>query len=261
MKEMKIIKAIVLVCLLCEFSLYAQKPLELQTVKRTRFALTSKYDSTANPKTVALIERYKSRMDKQMNEVIGTAPMELAGGIPESPLLNLTADVLREAGSKFTPTRVDLGLMNDGGLRNTIRSGNITAGNIFEVFPFDNQMVVLTLNGKDLKELFTYLAKIGGGGISGAKLTITDGKIAELFVGASALDENRNYTLSTIDYLADGNDGMVMLKKAKSRKQTGLLLRDVMMNYVRTTTQQGKQITSGVDGRISLKTNKQEAVQ
>ncbi|MFZ4456009.1 MAG: 5'-nucleotidase C-terminal domain-containing protein [Bacteroidales bacterium] len=249
---MKIIKATILVCLLCEFSLFAQNPLELQSVKRTRFALTSKYDSLANPKTVALIERYKSQMAKQMNEVIGVAPMELAGGIPESPLLNLTADVLREAGSKFTPTRVDLGLMNDGGLRNTIRSGNVTVGNIFEVYPFDNQLVVLYIKGKDLRDLFGYIAKIGGAGVSGVTLKIKNGAIAELFIGASELNDERIYTVATIDYLADGNDGAIALKQATTRKYTGLLLRDVMMDFIKNSTKVGKAIEAKMDGRISI---------
>lgn len=252
MKEMKIIKAIVLVCLLCEFSLYAQKPLELQTVKRTRYAITSKYDTTANPKTIQLIEKYKAQMSAQMNEIIGFAPLELKGGIPESSLLNLTADVLREAGSKFTPTRVDVGLMNDGGLRNTIRSGNVTVGNVFEVYPFDNQLVVLSLKGKDLRDLFTYIAKIGGAGVSGVTLKIQNGNVAELFVGAATINDEQIYSVSTIDYLADGNDGMTALKKAINRKYSGLLIRDVMMDYIRKTTKAGKKITAEIDGRISI---------
>jgi 2',3'-cyclic-nucleotide 2'-phosphodiesterase (5'-nucleotidase family) len=249
---MKIIKLIVWMCLLSGLSAQAEKSLELQSVKRTRYAVTAKYDSLVDPKTVQLIEKYKTQMNKQINEIIGFAPTELVGGIPESPLLNLTADVLRETGSKFTPTRVDVGLMNDGGLRNTIRSGNVTVGNVFEVYPFDNQMVVLSIKGKDLRDLFTYIAKIGGAGVSGVTLKIQNGVIAELYVGASLLNEEKTYTVATIDYLADGNDGMLALKKAIERKYTGLLIRDVMMDYVRNYTKQGKTIVGNLDGRISI---------
>lgn len=249
---MKGIKLFVLIVWLCGSSLNAQKPLELQSVKRTRYAVSAKYDSLTNPKTVQLIDKYKQQMSAQMNEVIGVAPAELKGGIPESPLLNLTADVLHEAGSKFTPTRVDVGLMNDGGLRNTIRSGNVTVGNIFEVYPFDNQLVVLTVKGKDLRDLFTYIAKIGGAGVSGVTLRIGNGTIAELYIGAATLVDERTYTVATIDYLADGNDGMTALKKAIDRKYTGLLIRDVMMDYIRSATKAGKKITADLDGRISI---------
>jgi 2',3'-cyclic-nucleotide 2'-phosphodiesterase (5'-nucleotidase family) len=249
---MKIINVLVLLCCFSGLSAQAQESLELQSVKRTRYAITAKYDSLADSKTVQLIETYKAQMNKQMNEVIGFAPTELIGGIPESPLLNLTADVLREAGTKFSATRVDIGLMNNGGLRNTIRSGNVTVGNIFEVYPFDNQLVVLKVKGKDLRELFAFAAKAGGGGVSGVTLKIKEGVVAELYVGAAELNEQRIYTVATIDYLADGNDGMTPLKRAIDRKNTGLLLREVMMDYIRNASKADKQIVAELDGRISI---------
>ncbi|MDD2799048.1 MAG: 5'-nucleotidase [Bacteroidales bacterium] len=246
------IKSLVLVFLLAGTVGFAQKPLELQSVKRTSYQITSQYDSLVNPKTVKLIEKYKKQMSKQMNEVIGVTPVELGGGIPESLLLNLTADVMREIGSKFTPTRVDVGFMNDGGLRNTIRKGNITVGNIFEVYPFDNQLVVLSIKGKDLKEAFDFIAQNGGAGVSGATLKISDSKVTDLYIGASTIQDDKIYTVATIDYLADGNDGMIALKKATDRKQTGLLLRDVMLDYVRSCTKAGKAVTAKLDGRITV---------
>lgn len=237
-------------------SLYAQQPLELKSVKRTRFALTSKYDSLVNPATSALIASYRQKMEKQMGEVIGFAPVDMAGGLPESLLLNFSADVMREVATQFTSVRVDMGLMNDGGLRNTIRAGNVTVGNVFEVYPFDNQLVILTLKGNVLRELFVYLAKIGGSGISGARFTISNGLATDIFVGAAALDDERSYTLATIDYLADGNDGMVALKKSIGRKYTGLLLRDAMIDYIRKCTSMSRKIESKVEGRITVVTNK-----
>ncbi|MBK7667363.1 MAG: 5'-nucleotidase C-terminal domain-containing protein [Sphingobacteriaceae bacterium] len=43
--------------------------------------------------------------------------------------------------------------INRGGLRNNLPMGEITKGNIFEVMPFDNEIVILTLSGQKLKKV------------------------------------------------------------------------------------------------------------
>jgi 2',3'-cyclic-nucleotide 2'-phosphodiesterase (5'-nucleotidase family) len=215
--------------------------------------MNARYDSLANQQTVKIINGYKRLIDKQMNEVIGQAPIALSGGLPESTLLNLTADVMREYGAKLSGHKVDLAFMNDGGLRNTLRSGNITVGNIFEIYPFDNALVVFSIAGKDLRAGFDYISKIGGGGISGAKLVITDAKVAQLWIDSEPFDDNRIYTVATIDYLADGNDGMSCFLKSIDRRSTGMLLRDVMLQSVKEKTKLGIPVSSIIDGRITIK--------
>ena len=60
--------------------------------------------------------------------------------------------------------------------------------------------------------------------------------------------------MATIDYLADGNDGMAPLAKAVKRDcPPGATLRGLFMDYVERQTKAGKKITSHIEGRISVK--------
>jgi hypothetical protein len=56
----------------------------------------------------------------------------------------------------------------------------------------------------------------------------------------------------TLDYLADGNDSMNAFKDAIKMNNTGIVLRDIIIDYVRKQTAEGKAITSKIDGRITI---------
>ena len=67
-------------------------------------------------------------------------------------------------------------------------------------------------------------------------------------ISGEPIDPNRTYRLATIDYLAEGNDKMVALKKATKKQVTALLASDVMMNCVKT---QGV-IDAKIEGRVVI---------
>ena len=48
----------------------------------------------------------------------------------------------------------DIAIINTAGVRNTISRGNITKGNVFTVFPFNNQVIEVDLKGSDLLALY-----------------------------------------------------------------------------------------------------------
>ena len=63
-------------------------------------------------------------------------------------------------------------------------------------------------------------------------------------------DENRLYHVVTVDYLAEGNDHMTAFLDAVTSTYTGITLRDVMIDWVKEQTRQGKEIDAVLDGRI-----------
>src|SRR3970040_392247 len=58
---------------------------------------------------------------------------------------NFMADAYRAAGGG------DVGVMNRGGVRAPLDSGTVTYGELFEVAPFGNRLVRLTLTGAGLR--------------------------------------------------------------------------------------------------------------
>ena len=133
--------------------------------------------------------------------------------------------------------------MNMGGIRNSLPEGEVTYGMVYEITPFENAVCVLTLDGKTLMELFRQIAGRGGEGLSGAKLVISpDGKLLSAEVGGRPVDEGKDYTVATIDYLAEGNDRMAAFREAKSKTfpPEPLLLRTVFLDYVKECERKGR---------------------
>ena len=100
-------------------------------------------------------------------------------------------------------------------------------------------------------ELMEQIAAVGGEGISGARLVITgDGRLLRAEVGGKPIDPNGIYVISTLDYLAEGNDKMYALKDNLSKKVTNIAVRDLIMESIRRTAAQGDKITARMEGRI-----------
>ena len=221
----------------------------------TMVAIDSTWDVNPDAEAVALLAPYKAKVDSIMYRVVGTAEMSMDKGAPESLLSNLVADVLRNAAAQVLGKPADMGLINMGGLRNVLTEGPITTENIYEILPFENSLCILTMKGVNLKELFNNIAVRHGEGVSGVQLLITkDGKLLQGTVGGRPIEDNQLYTIATIDYLADGNDGMTALPQAEKREcPDGATLRGLFMDYVERQTAAGKKITSRLEGRVTVK--------
>ena len=56
--------------------------------------------------------------------------------------------------------------MNKGGIRNSITSGPVTKGEIIDIAPFENRIVVLDILGSDLLENIGIMSGQEGQGVS-----------------------------------------------------------------------------------------------
>lgn len=208
-----------------------------------------------DPQMQQLVQKYKNRLDKEMNVVIGKSEQDMLFDKPESLLTNFTSDVMLQVDNKYTNgLSLDMAVMNVNGHRAPMPIGNITVGNIYETYSFDNELAIVQLKGSDVQTLFNEFAIMGGTGVSAnVKLTITkDVKLIAATIGGKPVDKNKTYNIVTLDYLADGNDGMSAFKKAVSVYKPGIILRDYMLGYVKKQTEQGKSISSKLDGRITV---------
>jgi len=190
----------------------------------------TKEDSTA----LALISPYKKKVDEQMNEVIGYTDHELTKALPSSSLTNWFSDAIFEAAVHLNRGELDFVVQNYGGIRlNSVAKGNITIGKIYELMPFDNQFVVLTLSGKDVAKLFDYVSAKGGWPVSKeVKCTIVGGKVQEVLIKGKPLDSSGSYRVGISDYLANGGDELGFLS-ILPREESGILIRDLILDHVK----------------------------
>lgn len=228
---------------------------KLTKVDGEMIPIDSVWDKHPDARAVALLTPYKAKIDSMMYRVMGVSEMTMEKGHPESLLSNLVADVIRESAVQVLGKPADMGLVNVGGLRNTLSEGEITCGAIYEILPFENSLCVVTLKGASLRELFGNIAAKRGNGVSGVQLDITsDGKLIGGTIGGVPIEDEKLYTVVTIDYLADGNDGMEALIQATTRVcPERATLRQIFMDYVDRQTAAGKKITSHLDGRVTVK--------
>ncbi|MBP6662166.1 MAG: 5'-nucleotidase C-terminal domain-containing protein [Paludibacter sp.] len=215
-----------------------------------KIAIDSTANALADKSYTAYLQPFKQKVDGQMNEVIGQAAETMKGHAPESLLSNFSADVYLQTATNFQGENVDIAIVNLGGLRTVVPAGDITVRKVFELMPFENELVLLWLKGDKLNELLQYFASMGGEGVSGLRMEIKDGKAVNITINDKPLDPTKVYSIVTNDYLAGGNDKMVQLAQAEKRVNTGIKVRTMLLNYIKNETKKGNKIQSKLDGRI-----------
>ncbi|MES2567657.1 MAG: 5'-nucleotidase [Bacteroidota bacterium] len=202
-----------------------------------------------------MMSPYKKTHDEQMYAVIAKSEDALVKGDVESTLGNFFCDAVIYETKKLLgkdSANIDVAIFNKGGLRNSLPKGNITIGNVFELMPFDNEVVLLKLSGAQFKDMCYKIVEKGGIPIGGMRLTMKGTTPADITVKGQPFDEEKDYWVVTSDYLANGGDSYNFFKNAKERKITKVLLRNMIINYCEDITKLEQTIKPKLDGRIQL---------
>ncbi|PKV66519.1 5'-nucleotidase C-terminal domain-containing protein [Pontibacter ramchanderi] len=207
---------------------------------------------SADQAVEALVAPYREEVTVKMSEVVGSAPVALGKGEYESPLGNFVVDLQLAQSEPVYGKPIDLSVTTEGGLRVPLPAGNITTGHIFELMPFENEMVVLTLSGEAVQQLFNNAAARKIIYIGNATYTVANGKAQDIKIKGQPFDPNKTYTLLTSDYLAGGGDKLDMLKNPIQYEKLGLLLRDAIHRHIQQLTAAGKQVTAPAEKRVTV---------
>jgi len=221
--------------------------------KSVAIPINNSTENTADVNMKKFIQPFKEQLEKEMNVVIGYTDKDMKVRAPESLMSNFSADVYLNVAQDKIQEHVDFSIVNIKGLRAPIPAGNITVSQIFELMPFENELVLLWIKGEELINLFDFFASIGGEGVAGMKMGIQNGKAVDVLIGGKPLVKDKVYIVATNDYLSEGNDGMIQLKNSIKRLNTGVKVRDMLIDYIQNETKQGKSISSELDGRIYIK--------
>ncbi len=210
---------------------------------------------SADTSLATIIAPYKMKLEAEMNRVVVLSSMELISKRPESLLTNLVADLLLEQANAQLKQQgrditIDFSLVNTGGLRTALPKGEISVGKVFELMPFENEVVVECITGQTVKALFDVIAARGGEGISGASFVIKGDKAANIQIAGKPLVENGCYWVVTSDYVVNGGDNMKPLLNYKERIGTGVKVRDMIFDYFREQHKKGIKLSAKLDGRI-----------
>ena len=217
------------------------------------------YDLSSYGKSMReAIAPYQEALVNQMNVRLATAPEPLTKDKPQSTLGNFVADSYMRIGQQKTGKKVEFAITNLGGLRSEIDAGDVTVGTLFNLFPFENKIVVLGLKGSDLKKLIESNAGRKLDATAGAVITLEmDGDrciASNILIGGKPINPNKIYYVSTLDFLAEGNSGMSALTRAVETYDPNISARDAMIEYVKQLDAAGKTVSAKIDGRVIDKT-------
>ena len=234
------------------FLLVACQPAKwrIEQATSTKIALNADVQYLADTAYINQLQPFKKLVDAKMNVVIGRAAETMRGHAPESLLSNFSADVYRNSATVYLKSDVDIAIVNLGGLRTIIPAGDIQLRKVFELMPFENELVILWLKGDKLNELCQYFASKGGEGVSGLRFVIDNNKALDITINGRSLETDKLYSIATNDYLAGGNDKMVALASYEKRVNTGIKVRSMLLDYIKAETAKGNEIRSALDGRI-----------
>jgi len=205
-----------------------------------------------DPLVAADVGRVAAEADKGLTRKVGYAKVELSARREEirrreSGFGDWVADLAREV------THADAALFNGGNFRASIPAGPVTLKQIYQAFPFRDELVVGRLTGAQLIEALQRSASLNPednpGGflqVSGLRYSIANGTLESAILADSPIDPARQYLIVVPEFLAEGGDGYAMLKDMQDKVMTGQLVSDMVIEAFRT----GIPITATVDGRI-----------
>ena len=154
----------------------------------------------------------------------------------------------------------DFSIVNGGGVRNSIKKGNITQGDIINAFPWFNNVVVKELPGQviiDALEFgvrnyptasgsfpqvssnlsYTFNPDINSTVVtdsSGTFVNITgERRITNVKVNGEPIDPKKTYSVALIEFLANGGDGYEMFTKYETSKEGLATDTESITDYIR----------------------------
>lgn len=225
-------------------------------------ALDSSLDRNIDPNLAKYVADKKSALDKQMNVVIGKSDAVMTSFSPASPLSNFLTDLLLQKSSDVVEdtafSKIDMSLLNFGGLRAALPAGDITIGDIYAISPFDNYLVFIEVKGAELKKALKHFTDKDNAPYAGAQITYRNGRPIDIRIQGKPIDDNRLYKMVTLNFILEGGDNI--LKDAQLQKihfekvvYSPVIFRDFIIDEIKKMTQQGQTVKGGLDNRVIIK--------
>jgi 2',3'-cyclic-nucleotide 2'-phosphodiesterase (5'-nucleotidase family) len=200
-----------------------------------------------DPVIDSLVRAVTGPLQAMVNRPIASAAEPMSG----LALGNFMADAYRVAGGG------EVGVMNRGGVRAALDSGTVTYGELFEIAPFGNLLVRLTLSGAGLR---AWLEKAVGqrevvARLSGIVVTCDTTKapgsriVNVVMSDGQPLVDSRSYRFVYSDFLNMNGDGLRATEGVQRVEELGIVDIDALIDYVR----KGSPVRAPRDERVIIR--------
>ena len=216
-------------------------------------------------------EKYEE-LDETLSEVVAHSSVDLIVNDPDkkdksgNPLRIIRmqetnmGDFCADAFLAFTDA--DVAIMNGGGIRADIDKGDITYGDIINVYPFGNEMSVVEVTGQQILDALEWGARglpdEAGAFLQVAGMSYTidtsvestcikddnamfagvggDRRVKDVMVGDSPIDPEGKYKLASIKYILNSHgDGYTMFDGAEVLQKGSMLDSQLLIDFITET--------------------------
>lgn len=189
-----------------------------------------------NGAMMKLLTPYQLRAGKQLAVNVGRSDSVFDGDrskvrFEQMPLAQL---IMR---AQMAATQADFAVISGGGIRTSLAQGEISWRDLLQIQPFGNQVVSVTLTGKELLNYLATVANIkadSGGFAQFSNISlVADGKsVSAVKINGEPLQLDKTYRMATNSFNASGGDGYPVIDGHAGFRNSGLRDAEVLRSYV-----------------------------
>ncbi len=193
--------------------------------------------TASDPAIQKLLEPYQQEIRQHFDRPLTTCPEGMFRGrgfAEENKLGYWVADLMRKKAEQLLGRGVKFAITNSGGLRANLRAGVVKVGSIFEVMPFENELMVAEFTGAQVVQIVKDgLNRRAGEPTSGVIVKVTGTlekpEVSITWEDGTAIRPDEVVTVAATDYLLSSGDGMSTIRNGKNPMVTGTRVRDVLL--------------------------------
>lgn len=180
------------------------------------------------------INRYEEKIDSLLEEKITESKGVFTHSYTEeSTIGSLVSDCIREISG------AQIALTNSGGIKTSLGEGVVTLRKLYNIMPFENNIVVIEMTGAQLENVLESCLSGKTGFLQSSGLTCTYSssnpagfRIIQVDIGDQALEYNATYTVAVNDFMYNNSLDWPEFAQGKNPKVKGLI-RESIVNYLK----------------------------
>lgn len=187
-----------------------------------------------NPYVATMLAAFKKPIAALMTKPVAELKTDLAQRMTPGVEPTMGYVIADAAHAKTAKLGAQFAFWNAGGVRAPLAAGTVTYGQLAEVCPFGNQLVVLTLTGQELIGAIQHGVNNGGMLLpsKGFVYTVNGGKLVSVTFNNTPIDPMKSYKVTLSNFTSGGGDGHEILKNAKGQRiETGFVDLEALIEY------------------------------
>jgi len=220
-----------------------------------------------DPDLARVIAPLAAQIRASFGRVLAQAPAGMVrfAAPGEFPLGFLLADVMREGAAAAVGGEVRAAVTNNGGIRRDLPAGAVRVGDLYEVMPFDNSLVVAEYSGAEVAAIVTEgILGRGGEPVSGVLVTAAGSlerpQVSVAWADGTPIDPAGTYRVATTDYLLANGGATPTLKLGRKVVFTSIPVREQLIGWFERRGRQGLPIQAPQGGRYRFSALLAEAI-